>query len=205
MTRPFLSSAFLVLGFVATAAAQDGQGANARPDATPPTRPASLPPPSRTLIFPGGIPNINPTAGQQVQRLLLVYPTIQSPAPPAPTAAPAPTAPADPAVAAQEEFGKGAHKAGEPGLIQPVLKRQTFPKYTSAALRAKIQGEVKIEAVVLADGTVGDVRIVQSLDKALGLDEAAIAAVKQWIFDPGTLDAKPVPVLVTVMTEFRLH
>ena len=76
-------------------------------------------------------------------------------------------------------------------------------KYPSEAMRAKIQGGVLLEVVVQADGTVGDVRVVRSLDKAL--DESAIKAVKQWLFRPALLNGKPVPVVVRVSHEFRLH
>jgi outer membrane biosynthesis protein TonB len=38
----------------------------------------------------------------------------------------------------------------------------------------------------------------------LGLDEAAIRAVSQWKFDPGTKDGQAVPVIATIQVNFRL-
>jgi TonB family protein len=70
---------------------------------------------------------------------------------------------------------------------------------------AKMQGVVMLEAVVLADGTVGDVRILRSLDPVFGLDHQAIRAVKQWRFAPGTRRGEPVPVLVTIELSFTLR
>mgnify|MGYP003509931133 FL=1 len=57
---------------------------------------------------------------------------------------------------------------------------------------------------MLATVEVGDVEVSESLDKVYGLDEAAIQALKQWRFDPGTKDGKPVAVRVEVEMSFTL-
>jgi TonB family protein len=73
-------------------------------------------------------------------------------------------------------------------------------------MRAKVQGTVELEAVVLPDGCVGDVRVVKSLDRFHGLDDEAIAAAREWLFAPGRdRDGRPIPVLVTLILEFRIH
>ena len=92
------------------------------------------------------------------------------------------------------------------GVSWPVILREVKPKYTPDAMRDKVQGSVELEIVVKADGTVGDVRVVKSLDKEHGLDAAAIEAAKKWLFKPGTKkdDGKPVATIVTVMMEYRL-
>jgi protein TonB len=79
------------------------------------------------------------------------------------------------------------------------------PRYTEAAMRARIQGIVEMQVVVLADGTVGPVRVVRSLDKELGLDEQAVRAVKEWTFKPGRKDDKPVNVLVNIEMTFKVR
>ena len=79
------------------------------------------------------------------------------------------------------------------------------PEYTNAAMQAKLQGTVVLEAVVLTDGTVGDVRIMRSLDSTFGLDQNAIKAVRQWRFVPGSQAGKPVPVIVSVELTFTLR
>jgi len=102
-------------------------------------------------------------------------------------------------------FGGGAYRPGS-GINFPTLLRQEQPKYTSDAMRAKIQGVVELEAVVLENGTVGEVRVMKSLDKMFGLDQEAIAAAKRWLFRPGTdPTGKPVATIVTLILEFRLH
>ena len=91
------------------------------------------------------------------------------------------------------------------GIVDPKLVRSVQPRYTLEAIKAKIQGTVELEAVVLTDGTVGDVTIIKSLDKDLGLDQAAIAAAKQWTFRPGVdPNGNPVKVIVTLKLEFKL-
>lgn len=100
--------------------------------------------------------------------------------------------------------GGGVYRPGN-GVETPQPIRQARPNYTSEAMRAKIQGEVIIEAVVLPDGTVGDVKIVRSLDKNFGLDNEALKAARQWRFRAGTRFGEPVAVLVTIALTFTLR
>ena len=90
-------------------------------------------------------------------------------------------------------------------MVQPRVTRHVEPKYTSEAMRAKITGEVELEVVIEANGTVGDMRVVKSLDRTFGLDEEAKKAAKQWLFRPATFQGKPVPIVVRLVLEFRLH
>jgi protein TonB len=100
--------------------------------------------------------------------------------------------------------GGGAYRPGN-GVENPRLIREVKPQYTADAMRAKIQGAVWLECVVMPDGTVGDVRVVRSLDPTFGLDQEAIRAAKQWRFEPGTRFGEPVPVLVTIELTFTLR
>jgi protein TonB len=102
-------------------------------------------------------------------------------------------------------FGDGAYRPGTAGVTDPELVRQETPRYTSDAMRAKIQGLVELEAVVLPNGTIGDVRIVKSLDARYGLDQEAIRAARAWLFKPARHKGEAVPMLVTLILEFRLH
>jgi TonB family protein len=76
------------------------------------------------------------------------------------------------------------------------------PNYPDAARAAGAQGTVLVQALVLEDGTVGDWRVVQSVP---GLDEAAVAAVRQWRFKPALNKGVPVAVWVAVPVKFTLH
>ena len=90
------------------------------------------------------------------------------------------------------------------GVTSPVLVKDVKPQYTQAAREARIQGNVTLDAIVLADGTVGEVTVTKSLDKEYGLDDQAVKAMKQWEFKPGTKDGKPVAVRVSVEMSFTL-
>ncbi len=97
--------------------------------------------------------------------------------------------------------------AGQPvrpgGDVKPPrLKKEVKPQYSERAKQEKIQGEVLMECVVKADGTVGDITVIKSLDP--DLDQAAIDAAKRWEFEPGTRNGKPVAVIVTIAIAFTL-
>jgi len=87
----------------------------------------------------------------------------------------------------------------------PRVLKEVKPQYTAEAMRAKIQGAVLVDCVVKADGTVGDVEVLRSLDKTFGLDQEAIKAAKAWQFEPGTRNGEPVPVRVTIELTFTLR
>ena len=98
--------------------------------------------------------------------------------------------------------GGGPYRPGS-GVEPPVVVREVRPTYTEEARRRGITGEVLLEVVVLRDGTVGQVRVVDGLGS--GLDERAIEAVRQWRFDPARLRGAAVDVLVEIAVEFRLR
>jgi len=85
------------------------------------------------------------------------------------------------------------------------LIHQVQANYTKEARDRKIQGSVLVQCVVQPDGSVGTATVVRSLDARFGLDEEAIKAAKQWRFEPGTRDGKPVPVPVTIELTFTLR
>jgi protein TonB len=102
-------------------------------------------------------------------------------------------------------FGGGAARPGN-GITSPRLVKEVKPNYTADAMRAKIQGVVTLEAVVLPDGSVGPVRVTRSLDPNFGLDQEAEKTVKLWRFAPGTNRlGEPVPVLVEIEMTFTLR
>ena len=90
-----------------------------------------------------------------------------------------------------DEFLKGAYSAGTPGLVSPNLLATSQPRYTSDAMRAKIQGVVEVEAVVGTDGTVVRHAIKRSLDKDFGLDRGSARRGEQYTFEPGASTARP--------------
>jgi protein TonB len=100
--------------------------------------------------------------------------------------------------------GGGAYRPGN-GVQLPRVLYEQKPAYTAEAMRAKVQGTVLLECIVLTDGTVGNVEIVRSLDQTFGLDQEAVKAAKKWRFAPGTRFGEPVPVIVTIELTFTLR
>jgi TonB family protein len=89
------------------------------------------------------------------------------------------------------------------GIRYPTAIREVLPSYTPDAMRAKIQGVVQLEIVVLPDGTVGAARVTRSLDPRL--DDEALYAARYWHFEPALLDGQPVAINVALELTFRLH
>jgi periplasmic protein TonB len=103
------------------------------------------------------------------------------------------------------DFGSG--DAFTPGnrVSTPQLLRDVKPRYTSDAMRARVQGIVRLECVVLPNGRVGDIKILKSLDPRFGLDEEAVSAARQWQFVPGRRLGEPVAVRVVIELGFSLQ
>jgi protein TonB len=106
--------------------------------------------------------------------------------------------------------GDGGNQGGGPvrpgGDVQsPVPISQPKPQYTPEAMRAKIQGRMLLECVVFPDGTVGQIRVLRSLDPMFGLDQEAIKAARAWLFKPGRRRGEAVAVLVTIEMAFTLR
>ena len=113
-------------------------------------------------------------------------------------------------------YGGGAFEIGN-GITSPDPIFEPKPNYTADAMRAKIQGEVDVNAVVLPNGTVdpASLKITRSLDASFGLDEEAKKAVRQWRFRAGVCNRRegcgsipfgqPVPVLVQIQLTFTLR
>ena len=91
------------------------------------------------------------------------------------------------------------------GVSTPRLIREVKPGYTSDAMRARIQGMVRLQAIVAPDGSVSAARVVRSLDDRFGLDQEAVRTVKQWRFVPGTLAGRAVPVVIEIELTFTLR
>lgn len=90
-------------------------------------------------------------------------------------------------------------------VTMPKIIKEVRPSYTPEGRAARIEGTVVVQAVVLPDGTVGDVKIARSLDTKYGLDTQALNAAKQWKFSPATKDGKPVAVTVSIELTFFLN
>jgi protein TonB len=109
-----------------------------------------------------------------------------------------------PATMSWLETGEGGGVLQVGGSVSPPrVVQKTEPDFPEETRKAKHQGTVIIRAVVGTDGKVHDARVVRSL--GWGLDEKALEAVSQWVFNPATKDGRKVPVYVDVEVNFRLY
>ena len=108
--------------------------------------------------------------------------------------------------------GTGSARTGQAGPIvvragaamRPPRKiHDVKPVYPAGALPSRAQGAVLIEAVIGPDGGVEDARVLHSV--APLLDQAALDAVRQWLYEPTLLDGERVTVVMTVVVNFALQ
>ena len=91
-----------------------------------------------------------------------------------------------------------------PGVLTtPDAFQKSDPGYPVELMRANVQGTVTLYAVIHSDGTVGDIRVLNSPDERL--DALATGALARWKFHPATKDGKPIALEAVVMIPFRVN
>ena len=88
-------------------------------------------------------------------------------------------------------------------IRQPERMAYVSPTYPALALTARVQGLVIIQATIDTTGRVQDARVMRT-DSPL-LNEAALTAVRQWVYTPTLLNGIPVNVIMTVTVQFRMN
>jgi protein TonB len=86
-------------------------------------------------------------------------------------------------------------------IKEPKKLKNVAPVYPDIAKQARVQGVVILECTISPQGKVNDVKILRGIPL---LDQAAIEAVKQWVYTPTLLNGVPVPVIMTVTVNFKL-
>jgi TonB family protein len=95
-----------------------------------------------------------------------------------------------------------------PGHSEPVSQRVTggellhrvAPIYPAQARLLRLEGTVILAAVVMEDGTVGDVNVVEG---SAVLAQSAVDAVKYWRYKPYELDGNPVKKEIKINVDFK--
>lgn len=93
--------------------------------------------------------------------------------------------------------------AGAPAGVltkAPVLKRQVEAQYPPEALAQQLEGTVVMFIDISETGTVTDVQVTESAGP--GFDAAAVAAVRQFEFEPAEVDGVPAPVRIQYAYQF---
>jgi len=88
-------------------------------------------------------------------------------------------------------------------VTPPVVIDRVQPVYTETARRARVQGIVIVEAIISRTGQVENVRVLKGLP--MGLDQAAVDAVKRWRFRPATQGGRPVNVYFILTVNFKVQ
>ena len=86
-------------------------------------------------------------------------------------------------------------------IKEPTKIKSVAPVYPDAAKQAGVQGVVILECTISPRGDVSEVKVLRGIPL---LDQAAVDAVKQWVYTPTLLNGVPVPVIMTVTVNFKL-
>jgi TonB family protein len=100
-----------------------------------------------------------------------------------------------------DAFAAGAVKA-EGDIKPPKLVKEVMPAYPENARQAQVQGVVILGVRADEQGRVVDAKVLRSIPL---LDQAAIDAVKQWLYEPYVKDGQPCPIVFTVTVRFQLQ
>ena len=98
--------------------------------------------------------------------------------------------------------GRGDAPGASAGIQAPVPLHKVDPKYAPAAMADRIEGVVRLTAVIRADGSVDSVAVISHLDDRL--DAAAREALSKWRFTPGRRGGRPIELDAVVDIPFRL-
>jgi periplasmic protein TonB len=86
-------------------------------------------------------------------------------------------------------------------IKEPKKLKNVSPVYPDIAKQARVQGVVILECTISPQGKVTDVKVLRGIPL---LNDAAIEAVRQWVYTPTLLNGVPVPVIMTVTVNFKL-
>ena len=142
-----------------------------------------LPPPTAVVGVAGGVPGGVPggTPGGVIGGIISATPLLAPPPPPKPV------------TPKRIRVGGNVQKAR--------LINQLKPLYPPLARQARIQGTVRLEAIIAKDGTIQQLRVVKGHPL---LVQSALNAVRQWRYNPTVLNGQPVEVATTIDVHFTL-
>jgi TonB family protein len=100
---------------------------------------------------------------------------------------------------AEHVFAPGA----PPAIVRPPEPRHKVdPAYIRSAADQRIEGIVKLAAVIGKDGRVDRIELLSGIDNRL--DESAVEALSKWLFEPALRDGAPIEVDAVFEVPFRL-
>jgi TonB family protein len=99
-----------------------------------------------------------------------------------------------------KKFAQGAVRAIK-DIMPPKLVKEVPPVYPEIARQSQVEGVVILGVKTDEKGQVKDLVVLRSIPL---LDQAAIDAVRQWVYEPMVIDGKAVPVVFNVTVRFQL-
>jgi protein TonB len=87
-------------------------------------------------------------------------------------------------------------------VVPPKTLHRVQPQYTEAAIRIRFEGAVVLSLLIDTEGQVAEVHVVRGLP--FGLTENAVAAARQWLFEPCIYNDKPVSVHMILTVRFNI-
>jgi TonB family protein len=142
----------------------------------------------------GNLPVPNQISVTQSLVTSAVVPPSPPPPPPPPPPAYSGSPQSTPATPARIRVGGNVQAA--------MIIRKVVPVYPTEAKSAGIQGVVQLGVILAEDGTVAEITVLDGPD---ALAQAAIDAVRQWVYRPTLLNGRPVQVETTVSVNFTLN
>jgi len=88
------------------------------------------------------------------------------------------------------------------GVMEARLDHRVDPEYPLIAKAMHLTGTVQLRAIIAMDGTIQNLQIVSGNPI---LASAAIAAVKQWRYQPTRLSGQPVEVETVITVQFQME
>jgi periplasmic protein TonB len=88
------------------------------------------------------------------------------------------------------------------GVMQGLLLTKVDPVYPADAREQHIQGAVTLHAIIGKDGLIEKLEVISG---PTALKDAALGAVRQWVYKPYLLNGEPTKVDTTIIVNFNLE
>ena len=105
------------------------------------------------------------------------------------------------AVPSSPGWSQGHESSGDDYDTPPRPVKMTRPRYPQDAFVKGVEGTVEIRFTIDEKGKPRALKVVESI---AGLDEAALATVREWRFTPAMKDGKPVSTTASAPVSFRI-
>ena len=111
------------------------------------------------------------------------------------TTAPPPAAPKRGSSTAREAIQVGGN------VLEAKLVNRVMPVYPPLARQARISGTVRLEGIISRDGRVVNLQVISGHPLLIN---AAVEAVRQWVYRPTLLNGEAVEVIAPIDVHFTL-